>query len=220
MNKTVYQKTLLNQKQLMAAIKKETKPRLLKINRIKLVILPKVFPPKTDSRLLAQSIKIKNGEVVLDACSGCGVVAIFAARLAAKVTATDINPAAIINILENAKINNLKNKIIPLKTNLFPKRHRKFDVITINPPYTDYHALDIVEKSVFDLNHKTLIYFFKKAKNYLEPGGRIYLSWANFADFKLIENLFKKFNYHFQIIAEQKSGPRIYRIYELTDFAN
>ena len=139
----------------------------------------------------------------------------FDAIKAKRVYATDINPAAIKNIRLNAAQNGLTKKIIPLRTNIFPQTKILFDLITINPPYTDYQAADTVEKAVFDRDHKTLEYFLKNAKRFLKPNGKIMISWANFADFKLLEKALKKYGYNFKIAGRTESLPRVYQVYEL-----
>ncbi|MCP5004364.1 MAG: methyltransferase [Planctomycetes bacterium] len=81
----------------------------------------------------------------------------FACDNAKHVTATDINPISVDNIVLNAKINALEYKLTAIKTDLFPSdTSSKYDVIIINPPYTNHPTKDIVEKSVWDKNHSTI----------------------------------------------------------------
>lgn len=198
----------------------KTKPSTIKIDSVKITVLPQVFSPKPDSILLAKTMKIKRGETVLDTCAGTGIQTIYAAKIknASKVYSCDINPYAVTNIELNVKKHKLEKKVKIFRTNLFPKTKMLFDVITANPPYTDHKSKNIVEKSVWDSEHKTLRNLLREAKNYLKPNGRIYLSWANFADFNLFENLAKHYKYVCKTIAKCKdpSDKRIeYKIFEL-----
>jgi release factor glutamine methyltransferase len=65
---------------------------------------------------------------------GSGLIAMYAARKGAIVTASDINSVAVDNLLRNSVANNIKLHIIhsDLFQNIPPA---KFDVIAINPPY-------------------------------------------------------------------------------------
>lgn len=81
---------------------------------------------------------------VLDIGTGNGVIALYAAKLgASNVVATDINPSAIRDTLENAKRLKL---VTPIDARTVPANdhsaysvianNEKFDVILANPPYT------------------------------------------------------------------------------------
>ncbi len=182
----------------------------------KVVVLPKVFYPGTDTELLITTIDIRPDEIVLEVCSGTGVISLFAAERAKEVIATDINPNAIKNIKENAKKYGFERKINAIQANLFPNIKKQFEVIIINPPYTDHEAQNFEEQAFWDKDHQIVKRFFKEASTYLTDKGRIYLSWANFAGFDFIEKLAKEYNYTMKKIAETKEeGEIIFRVYEI-----
>jgi len=104
---------------------------------------------------------------------------------------------------------------IIIQSDIFPKSKIKFDIILINPPYTDKKAKDVVEKTVWDEGHKTVNKFFQSAKQFLKENGKIYLSWANFADLSFIENLAKKAGYEIKRVAKATKNNRVYIIYEI-----
>mgnify|MGYP001584312598 CR=1 FL=1 len=70
-----------------------------------------IYPPKPASLLLAEiAIKVvRPGYKVLDACTGCGVVAIAIAKFVpqADVFAADLNPEAIVATKRNAEQNDV-----------------------------------------------------------------------------------------------------------------
>jgi release factor glutamine methyltransferase len=181
-----------------------------------LTVLPNVFPPYTDSYLVVDTMKVGKSDVVLDACTGSGIIAVFAAEKARHVIATDINTSAIENVRRNAEINGLGNKIEAVHANIFPDETTLFDVITINPPYTDYRAKDVLEQTVWDEGHKTVKYFFENVRKHLKPNGRIYLGWANFADLNFIYTQAKIHNFEAKIVAEKREGDSIFVTFELT----
>lgn len=179
------------------------------------IVLPRVFYPGTDSVLMIETVLFDPEDIVLDSCAGTGIFSVFAANKAKKVIAVDVNKFAIENVKENTKLYKLGDKITAIVGDLFPDFEIKFDKISINPPYTDNFATDVVERSVWDKGNKTTRKFFKKVKDYLKPDGKIYLSWANFADYDFIENLIKESGFSFKVIRKSGEGERNYRIYEI-----
>ncbi len=105
---------------------------------MRLVILPGVLRPPSDSHMLAGQLRreaLGQSTKVLDLCSGSGILAIVAARGGAgHVTAVDISARAVVNTWLNAKLNGVSVEIV--RGDLFAAvEGRKFDVIVSNPPY-------------------------------------------------------------------------------------
>jgi release factor glutamine methyltransferase len=218
--KQLQKDTLKNQANSIEKWRNAQAPKFFRVGAIKIIVNPNVFSPKPDSVLLARKMIIKPGEIVLDTCAGTGIQTIFAVKKGAgRVYSCDINPDAVANIKLNVKNHKLEKIINVYNANLFPKIKVKADVIIANPPYTDHEPKNIIEKSVWDKNHTTLKRLLKDAPKYLKPSGRMYVSWANFAEFDLFERLIKENNYKFKKIASTKdpSDLRVeYRIYELS----
>ncbi len=112
-----------------------------------IVVFPRVFSPATDTRLLIETLLqrdfIRDTDVVLELCAGTGIISLFLAEKAKKVVATDIHPDAVENIKENCRRHNQEGKLSAFNTDLFPNAEQRFDVIVVNPPYTDHIATDI-----------------------------------------------------------------------------
>ncbi|MBO9202769.1 MULTISPECIES: methyltransferase [Niastella] len=112
--------------------------RLYTYKGIRLVIPPAVFHPGFffSTRLLLRyiaSLPLKN-KSLLELGAGSGLIAMYAARQSAQVTATDINPVAIHSLEMNARSNRIPLTII--KSDLFTDiPQQSFDLIAINPPY-------------------------------------------------------------------------------------
>ncbi len=181
-----------------------------------IIVLPNVFYPATDTKLLIETTRINPDESVLELCAGTGAISLFLAEGARRILATDINQHAIDNINANIKKHYLTGKMEAMIANVFPETNEKFDVLVINPPYTDKEAKDVVEMSVWDKDNIVIKKVLSGARKYLIPIGRIYVSWANFADFYFFENLVRKENYKIQRIAETTKENHTYRVYELT----
>jgi release factor glutamine methyltransferase len=115
-----------------------SKERSYSYKGITVRVMPGVFHPGLffSTKLLIEYISKKalKGNTVLELGAGSGLISVYCAKQNAKVTATDINPTAIKNIIKNAELNNVKLDVI--ESDLFDKIETwKFDYIIINPPY-------------------------------------------------------------------------------------
>jgi release factor glutamine methyltransferase len=103
---------------------------------VRLVPVPGVFRPISDSWLLADVVRqeVRPGAQVLDVCTGSGVVGVTAARAGADVTAIDVSCRAVAAAWLNARINRVR--VRSRRGNLLePVADQQFDVIASNPPY-------------------------------------------------------------------------------------
>jgi release factor glutamine methyltransferase len=96
-----------------------------------------VYEPSEDSFLLAENLQVGKGDHVLDMGTGCGILGVLAARAAAEVVCVDINPHAVRCAQENAKINGVADRLLPVQGDLFGpfRKEEKFDLILFNAPY-------------------------------------------------------------------------------------
>ncbi|HIE14189.1 TPA: methyltransferase [Candidatus Bathyarchaeota archaeon] len=96
-----------------------------------------VYCPAEDTFLLAKYLDVNSQDIVLDMGTGCGLLAILAAKKALMVFAVDLNPSATRCTLINGKLNGVKENLRVVCGDLFkPFRHGiKFDLIMFNAPY-------------------------------------------------------------------------------------
>ena len=203
------------QKNKIKLIKNCKQPYIMNFLNKEIIVFPNVFYPATDTKLLIETVKTNGSELVLEPCSGTGVISIFLAKNVKEIIATDISNYAVENIKANINKYNLNN-IKVLQADIFPKNDFKFDLIIINPPYSDRQANDLVERSMFDKGNSAVKKLLRECRNYLKKNGKIYLSWANFADFEFIESLAIENKFNIKILSELKKENKIYRVYELT----
>jgi release factor glutamine methyltransferase len=105
---------------------------------VRLVTLPGVFRPISDSRMLAEALRretLPAGARVLDVCAGSGLLALTAAlRGVRDVTAVDVSRRAVLTVKLNARLNGVR--VRALRGSLFePVGDEAFDAIVSNPPY-------------------------------------------------------------------------------------
>jgi release factor glutamine methyltransferase len=115
--------------------------RLEQWRGLRLVVIPTVSNP----RLLRtgvffasfiDSLPIGPEARVLDLGTGSGICALAAARRGARVTAVDINPAAVRCLEANALVNDLRRDVEAHHGDLFaPVQGRRFDFVFFNPPF-------------------------------------------------------------------------------------
>ena len=104
---------------------------------MRLVVMPGVFRPLSDSWMLARRLReeLTPGASVADVCSGSGVLAVSAALAGAgAVTAVDVSRRAALTARLNARLNGVS--IRALRGDLLdPVAGERFDIIVSNPPY-------------------------------------------------------------------------------------
>lgn len=111
------------------------------------VIWPGVLNPVTFragryfAEFIARSPRLALGSgktdgTVLDLGTGCGILAIFAATRGYKVTAIDIEPAAVSCARANAILNRVEDRVTVLQGDLFaPIEGQTFDLVVFNLPF-------------------------------------------------------------------------------------
>ncbi len=186
------------------------------------IVQPNVFWPWADSKPLVNNFEIKPDEAVLDIGTGTGVIAIFAAyKGAKKVIALDISPDAVRNAKENVKLHKFEEVIdVRLSDGLEAvKPGEKFDVVTMNPPFTEEKSADLVEGTAYDVNFKLHKDVFGGLNKILKKNGRVYLSQANFGGVMDMLKLAEKYGFKYKLIGQKEmpgSDPRIFYAFELT----
>jgi release factor glutamine methyltransferase len=105
---------------------------------MRLMTLPGVFSPISDSRMLARRVVaegLPEDARVLDVCTGSGYIAVTAALAGVRdVTAIDVSRRARLTATINARLNGVR--VRALRGDLLePVAGERFDLIVSNPPY-------------------------------------------------------------------------------------
>jgi release factor glutamine methyltransferase len=106
--------------------------------RVRGVVLPGVFRPRSDSWLLARAATrqaLQPGARVLELCAGPAFAGVVAARSArGRLTTVDVSRRAQLNAWLNARLNGVP--VRALRGDLLaPVAGERFDLILANPPY-------------------------------------------------------------------------------------
>jgi release factor glutamine methyltransferase len=149
---------------------------------VRIVRLPGVFRPVSDTRLLAAAARRQprlQGGRLLDLCTGSGAVAISAALAGARsVTAVDVTRRAAWTVRLNARLNGAR--VDARVGDLWEAvRGERFDVITANPPYLPAADEDLPERGARRhtdggrSGRALLDRIIAGAPAHLEPGGAL-----------------------------------------------
>ncbi|HID17340.1 TPA: methyltransferase domain-containing protein [Candidatus Bathyarchaeota archaeon] len=150
------------------------------------LLLPGVFLPYgvATSKFMAKNLMVKEGDQVLDVGTGSGIQSIFAAGLARKVVATDINPKSILCVKINAKLNGVESKVEARLGNLFSsiKSNEKFDLIIFNFPYLPFDPKSSLERAWCGGRGGSVVSsFLKEVKGFLGEKGRLQMVYSSAA---------------------------------------
>ena len=144
---------------------------------------------------------------------------------------SDINPAAIRNTLHNLERSPQPAKGTLFESDLFesiPSTYRHhFDIIYFNPPFHNEPLTDTDTALAYAFKEQSdrenvLARFLDSAREYLAPGGVIYIGFSNKdkTALALLEASLSRKNYAFEVVehinADTVADNRIYRVQEKT----
>lgn len=138
--------------------------------------------PRADTEILVEKaieiISKNNFKTGIDIGTGSGAISISILKYCKdiKMTAVDINENAIFKAKENAEKNQVLDRILFLKSDLFENVYEKFDIIVSNPPYIKTNDIEKLEDNVknyepkraLDGGESGLIFYEKITENATE----------------------------------------------------
>ena len=159
--------------------------------------------------LMAKFLKNVEGKRVLDIGTGCGVLAILAAKRGAReVVAIDIQDEAVANCRQNIRKHHVEKKVhaetgdLFYLNGLFPK-NRRFDVVISNLPIaTRSPVWSHVSQGIDECLSK----WVSDLPSYLQPEGVAYLSWASFGDPDVVQTSLRGSSLRHREFNEQTFG--------------
>jgi release factor glutamine methyltransferase len=182
---------------------------------VRLVALPGVYRPRSDTHLLmralisaAQPLHLRS---VLDLCTGSGALAVTSARAGADVLAVDVSRRAVLNARLNARLNRVRIRAV--EGDLWePVRRRRFDVILANPPYLPAPEEAKGRARAWDAGRDgraLLDPICREAGAHLKPGGKLLLIQSSLAGAETTELALAESGLRTRVVASQKGvlGP-------------
>jgi methylase of polypeptide subunit release factors len=132
---------------------------------------------------LINSTPLNNVKTAFDIGTGTGVIAaILVTRGVKAVMATDNNIRALQCASENIKQLGLTQYITVEQAGLFPKGHKKADLIVCNPPWLPAKANAPIEHAIYDPHNQMLKGFLNGVKAHLNENGEAWLILSDLAE--------------------------------------
>lgn len=145
-----------------------------------------VAEPKIDSHLLAlAALPFARGRL-LDTFSGSGVVAAWLAHKVDHVDLVDISKSSV-DFLRQAS-DSWKVSVATYFDDVFPATSATYDLITANPPYTNWPVHNDMDRVCFDPGHTAVRRLIAGLADRLTPTGSAFISWADFSEFGWLED--------------------------------
>jgi len=150
---------------------------------VRLLPVPGVFQPPSDSYMLADQLRRERlgpGVHVLDLCTGSGHLAVVAALAGSPTVAVDVSRRAVLSARLNARLNGVR--VTALRGDLFePVARRRFDVVVSNPPYLPHPDRELPRRGparAIDAGPRGRAFLDRicaQAGGHLRPGGVLLL---------------------------------------------
>lgn len=204
-----------HQKAFLNRTKARKRKLFCKIRGVNIVVNPGVFPPATDSKLLAANIKTGPKEKVLDVTSGAGTFGVIAGLQGAKGLAIDINPEAVKNSRQNFKRHRVNIKAA--RSNLLKNVPSvKFDQIFANGPFFEGKIIDDMDYAAYGFK-KFINALFAEVKNYLKLKGKLLLAVSAWSDLDFLKQQAKINKLSCKLVKKKASNDkeRLYYLYEI-----
>lgn len=150
----------------------------------------------TGTRILAENMVVKDGNLVLDLGCGIGVIGIVMGKLFpdSAIIMTDINKRAVKLAEMNLRLNSVVNAEVR-QGNLYDTVKERFDVIVVNPP--------------MKAGYKVCFEIVDRARDFLKDGGSLQLvALHNKGGSRLAERMKDVFGNVETVV--KKSGFRVY----------
>jgi release factor glutamine methyltransferase len=168
-----------------------------------------VYEPAEDSFLFAESLPIERSCRVVDVGTGCGILAIVAARNAEHVLAIDLNPFAVRCASQNARFNGVIDRMDFVEGDLLGSVRdcSKFDLMLFNAPYLPVQDKDgsWLERSWTGgkSGRDVIDRFINEVFGYLNVGGQILLMQSSLSDVDKTLQRFSNQGLHARVVASR-----------------
>ncbi len=184
-------------------------------NGYRIIQDPDAFCFGTDAVMLSDFAKIKSGERVVDLCCGNGIIPVllFAKHKPLHVVGIEIQNSSAALAKRTVQLNNMEEKITIICDDLKnAKNHidKRVDVVTCNPPYTEWGGGYVNESDAKMIaRHEILCKLpdiFRSVNDILKFGGRFYMVHKSERLAEIIAEA-KKFGLEPKELCFQHGGP-------------
>jgi release factor glutamine methyltransferase len=136
--------------------------------------------------------------------TGSGVDAVLAATRGARVLAVDISPPALAAARANAERNGVADRVEVERSDHFDNVVGEFDLIVFDPPFRWFKPRDVMESVMADEGYATMTKFFRQARNFLAPQGRMLIFFGTSGDLGYLKGLIAEQGFHAESVAHDE----------------
>ncbi len=171
---------------------------------IVLQIPPQVFHPAFffSTKLLLQYLQRLqlNGRKLLELGAGSGIVAMYASKQGAIVTASDVNSVAVDYLIKNSDANGIE--INTILSDLFTAiSTQQFDMIIINPPYYKKDPITKLDYAWYcGRNGEFFLDFFENLAQFIHPKSDVLMILSDGCDMAMISQIAAKNGYQLDCV--------------------
>ena len=178
-------------------LEKDERIEDLECKGLKIIQNKNLYTFTSDSVILANYIKTKRNDKLIEIGSGCGVISILLTEKTnfEKITAFEIQKELALLTEKNIKLNNLEDKIEIINDDVknWQKhaKNEKFDIVFSNPPYMSEDVLNQNSVKAKARHDETLDIdsLCKISSAMLKEGGKLYLVYGAPRSAELISKL-------------------------------
>ncbi|WXG40684.1 MAG: HemK2/MTQ2 family protein methyltransferase [Candidatus Freyarchaeum deiterrae] len=178
----------------------------------KFQVFKDVYAPSDDTFLLAENLNVFESDYVLDMGTGCGILAIIAGNLAAKVVGVDISERAVMNARINVTLNNMESRVEIRLGDLWNalKSDERFNLILFNPPYLPISKSEtntgVLEKAWNggENGREIIDVFLAKFDDFLEGEGRVQMVLSSLSGIETTLSYLEKKGFQVEKKTEKK----------------
>ena len=164
-------------------------------------------------RKLIRETSLVKDKTVFEIGTGTGLLSLCALENgAAKVVATDVNPAAVTNARHNARLMNFGDRfearLVPLDDHAafsVVGDNETFDVILSNPPWVDRRPSTIEEFALYDENFHLLRTLLEGVRKHLNPGGRVLLAYGSVSGIRTLMRMAREMDMTTEVIGDDRN---------------
>ena len=186
------------------------------VEGLDIIVNQGVFPPATDTRLLAAHIKVHPGERILDLTTGSGALPVIAGLQGANGIAVDINPQAVRNARENFA--RFDVPIEAIESDLFQNvPDERFDQVFANGPFFEGDITDPLDYACYGAR-KFIDGLLSGIATRLKPTGKLLIVISEWSDLEHFISAVNQNGLASKEAAKRTSddGDRGYTLYQIT----